>query len=613
MPGEFRFPGAPRLQVWTPLVLKYGVDRGVHSLYAIGRLAPDISVSQAQAEVDVIARQLQTEYAHDDADQGILVMPFQVWTVRGAKELVLIFFGAVAFVLLIACTNLAGLMLARAVSRSKSFAMRAALGAGRFRLVREMLTESALLALLGGAAGMVLAYALTLFFRTQDYIYLPSPDTIRVNGRILLFAVAVSLLTGILVGLAPALQVSRADLNAVLKGGGADIGREGRWSLRSVMVAGEIALSLVLLVGAALLTRSMIRALNTDPGYQTDHLLTFWLSPPQNRYPDHHALARMSQGVLERIGSVPGVQSVGLTTALPPSGWEDDGGFIVVKHPPQDIQHAPDTIIDAVSPGYFATMQIPLIKGRLLTERDNQQHAPKVVVISRSLADHYFGGEDPIGQQMRFEEDDQKNAWTVVGIVADTRFFGWDHDEGVFTYFPYQALGGQWHFAISIRTRVDPASVISRVKQAIWSVDKELPLLDTATMRQRLDDAFAPRRFNSALLGASVGVALLLATIGIFGLLSYVVSQKTREIGVRMALGACREDVLRLMLKRSLTLPLVGVGCGLPCSFLGALLLRGILYDTKPFDAPVFAIATGVMLGTAVIAAYIPARRARLS
>jgi putative ABC transport system permease protein len=488
--------------------------------------------------------------------------------------------------------------------------MRAALGAGRFRLIRELLTESVILALAGGALGIGLAKILTTFFRTQEFVYFPFPDAITVDSRVLAFALALSLLTGMLFGLAPAVQVSRADLNGVLKGGGVESGGEPRWPLRSGLVAAETALSLVLLTGAALLVRSMIQALNTAPGYQTGHLFTFWLSPPVNRYPNDQALARLSESALERIASVPGVRSVGLTTALPPSGWEDDGGFIVVKHPPQDMQHAPDTIIDAISPGYLATMQIPLIRGRLLTERDNRADAPKVVVISRSLADNYFAGDDPIGQQMRFEEDNQKNLWTVVGIVGDTRFFGWDHDEGVFTYFPYQALGGRSHFAISVRTEVDPASVTARVKQAVWSVDKELPLLDTATMRQRLDDAFAPRRFDSALLVAFAGVALLLAAIGIFGLLSYVVSQRTREIGIRMALGASRQDVQRLMLKRAIMLTGVGIACGLPCSYLGALLLGGFLYETKPFDIGVFAIATGIMLATGIVAAYIPARRA---
>jgi macrolide transport system ATP-binding/permease protein len=610
LPREFKFPGARDVQVWTPLALKAGVDRSNHWLYAIGKLPADVSLRQAQAGLDVVARQLQTEYPHEDADQGIVAVPFQGWTSAGAKDLVLIFFGAVTLVLLVVCTNVASLTLARAVSRSKSFAMRAALGAGRFRLIRELLTESVILALAGGALGIVLANVLTTFFRTQEFIYLPFPDAITVDGRALAFALALSVLTGMVFGLAPAVQVSRADLNEVLKGGGVDLGRERRWPLRSVLVVAETALSLVLLTGAALLVRSMIQILHTAPGYQTEHVLTFWLSPPAGRYPNDHALARLSESALDRIASIPGVRSVGLTTALPPSGWEDDGGFIVVKHPPQDIQHAPDTIVDAVSPGYLATMQIPLIRGRLLTERDNRPDAPKVVVISRSLADNYFAGEDPIGQQMRFEEDNQKNLWTVVGIVGDTRFFGWDHDEGVFTYFPYQALGGRSHFAISVRTAVDPASVTAQVKQAIWSADKELPLLDTATMRQRLDDAFAPRRFDSALLGAFAGVAVVLAAIGIFGLLSYVVSQRRREIGIRMALGASRQDVQRLMLKRAVMLTGVGIACGVPCSFLGALLLRGFLYDTKPFDVGAFAIAVGVMLAAGVIAAYIPARRA---
>jgi putative ABC transport system permease protein len=610
LPEKFKFEEATNAELWVPLALEPGADRGNRWLRGIGRLAPGVTVSQAQAEMNFIAGQLQREYPHDDAEQGVLVQPFQAQVSGINEDTVLLFFGAVTAVLLIVCANVAGLQLARAAGRRKVFAMRTALGASRKRVIQELLIESFALAMAGGFLGVAIAYLLVPLLRAQQFVYLPRADAIAVDGRILLFAAVVSLATGVLFGLSPALELSRLDLGDELKTGSGDMGLTRRTLLRNWLIIGEIALSCVLLVSAGLLAQSLARALETHPGYRTHQLLTFWLTLPPERYQDSHSMIQVSRLILEKVAKLPGVRSTGLTTALPPSGWEDDGGFAVVKHPPKDMQHAPDTIVDAVSPGFFQAMGLPLLRGRLITEQDNRPDGPKVVVVSRTLANRYFAGENPIGQQMKFEEDDQKNAWTVVGVVGDTRFFGWDHDTGVFTYFPYAALGKRAHFAIAVEMRNDPASLTMSVKKAIWSVDKALPLLETATMEERMREAFAARRFDALLLAGFAGVALLLAAIGLFGLLSYVVAQKTREIGVRMAVGAEQRDVLMLVVRRALALAAVGVALGLPCGFATALLLRGFLYGTQPFDAVVFAAAPALLLLTAGVAALLPAWRA---
>lgn len=610
LPPHFHFEDLPEAQLWVPLVLRPDVNRGDHWLRAIGRLAPGASFKLAQAEMDMLAGQLQREHPQDDKDQGIIILPFQSWIAGINKDVVLTFFGAVLLVLLIACANVAGLILARSATRRKAFAMRAVLGATRWRIIRELISESILLSVAAGCAGIATAYTLTPLFRAQTFVYLPRAAEIAVDHRILLFALGVSILTGLVFGLTPALELSRVDLNDILKAGSSQTAMERRWSLRSILVVGEIALLPVLLISAGLLTRSLIRVLDTNPGYRTDHLLTFWLTLPQNRYLNNAAISQASEEILQEVARVPGVRSVALTTALPPYGWESDGGFLVLGHPGPDMQHAPDTFIDAVNANFFATLGLSLTRGRLFTEQDNRPDAAKVVVISRTLADRYFQGQDPLGQHMIFEGDDPKGIWTVVGVVADSRFFGWDHDTGVFTYFPYKAAGSSSHFAIAARTLGDPAALSAVVKKAVWSVDRDLPLLEMATMRQRMDRAFAPWRFDAAILAGFAALALLLVSIGIFGLLSYLVVQRTREIGVRMALGAKRQDILILMLKRSLILTLVGISVGLPCSLFAGFLLKSLLYGTKPFDVPVLIFAISVLLLMAIVAAFVPARAA---
>ena len=613
LPKSFRFELSSNVDLWVPAVIRPGEHRGSNEWLVLGRLSPDVSLQRAQMEMNLIAGQLQKEFPKENEDQGIAIIPYLRWMNRGGNDrLVLIFFGAVLLVLLIAIANLAGLIVARSAARNKQMALHIALGASRTRLVRMLLTESLALSIMGGAAGVGIAYALTSIFRTKmSSIPLLRADLIHVDAPVLLFALVLSLGTGVLFGLGPALGASRPDLNSGLKEGGAgEVGRHSRSRTRSVLIVSEVALSLVLLASAGLLLRSMISALRTDPGYDPEHLLTFWLMPPEPRYPTADSLNRLYGQILENVNAIPGVQSAAISNTLPPMGNEVDGSFIVENHPPHDMRDTPNTVLDTISPMYFRAMGIRLIQGRLFTEQDNTPDASKVVIISHSLAQRYFAGEDPIGQHMKFDADAFAHVWVVVGVVADTRYFGWDHDDGVFSYFPYAALGGRDRIGIAVRTEINPTTVASSVEHAVWSVDGQLPLFDIAPMNRKLSDSFAPRRFNTALLGSFAGSAVFLAAIGIFGLLANLVARRTREIGVRMALGARREDVLRLMLAHSLSLTLSGICIGLPCALLAGKLLRGLLYNTRPMDPLMLLLAITVMFLVSGLASYLPARRA---
>ena len=354
----------------------------------------------------------------------------------------------------------------------------------------------------------------------------------------------------------------------------------------------------------------MMTVLQTDPGYNPDHLLTFWLMPPQRHYPNGDSLNHLYEEILQKVNAIPGVQSASMSNTLPPMGNEVDGGFIVASHPPHDLNAAPIAVFDAISPNYFSTMNIQVIQGRSFTEQDNRPDATRAVIISHALAQHYLAGENPIGQHMKFDSDGFTQSWEVVGVVADTRYFGWDHDDGIFCYFPYAALGGGGRMSIAARTEVNPAAITSSVEHAVWSVDKEMPLFDVGAMNRKLSDSIAPRRFNTGLLGTFAVCAVFLAAIGIFGLLANLVARQKREIGVRMALGARRGDVLRGVLVHSLRLTLCGIGIGLPCALMAGRTLRGLLYDTHPFDPLIFSVAVIVMFSVSLLASYIPARRA---
>ena len=613
LPESFRFELTSTADLWVPAAIHPDVNRGSNEWAVLGRVSEGVSMSQAQTEMSLIAMQFGKMFPKEDADQGIAVIPFLNWMNRGGNDrLALIFSAAVLLVLLICLANLAGLIVARYAEQEKQMALRIALGASRVRIIRMLLMENVMVSLLGGLAGVGLALALTSVFRARlSAVPLLRTDLIRIDGPTVVFALALSLLTAVLFGLWPAISASRPDLNMGFKQAGiAEAGHNGQSRSRSVLIAVEIALSLVLVTGAGLLLRSIISVLKTDPGYDPQQLLTFWMMPPQQRYPTGESLNGLYNAILEKVEAVPGVQSAAISNTLPPMGNEVDGAFVVENHPPHELKFAPTTILDAVSPGFFATMKIPVIHGRAFSDEDNRPASPKNVIISQSLALHYFPGENPIGQHMKFDADGWANSWTIIGVVADTRYFGWDHDEGIFCYFPFAVLGGRDRVGLAIRTETNPAGMTATVEQVVWSVDRELPLFDIASMNRKLSDSIAPRRFNTSLLVSFAFTAILLAGIGIFGLLANLVARRRREIGVRMALGAQRSDVVLGILAHSSRLSVCGIGAGLPMALLGGRALRGFLFGTKPVDPLILSLAAAIMFLVALLASYLPARRA---
>jgi putative ABC transport system permease protein len=607
-PQGFAYPSSAKF--WSPIVIDTSKHpRGNHYLRGIGRLKPGVTLMQAQAEMNTIARRIAAAYPDQNKGVGVQLVLLKQQLVQFIRPALLVLFGAVAFVLLIACANVANLMLAQATKRRKEITLRAALGAGGFRLTRQLLTESVLLSSLAGGLGVLVATWSLALLRALKPNNIPDVNKIHLDWHVLAFLLAISLLVGIASGLAPAWHASRVHLSESLKeSGGAVVGGTSGGSLRSVLVVAEITLSLVLLVGAGLMIRSFARLLSIDPGYDSKNLLTFQISLPDSKYPKSSQVVAFYREALDRISACPGVQSVAISNTLPPTGNETDGGFYVEGHEPSNLNDAPDTIYDPISPGYFQTLKTPLIAGRYFTEYDNNDKS-RAVIINETMAREFFGGEKAVGKRMKALAYGAKDWWEVVGVVADERFFGWDNDLYPATYYPYGARP-EAGMAFVVRTKIDPMHASSSVRQAIWSIDKDLPFTQVRTMDQRLAQSFSERRFHMALLGAFAGLALILAVVGIYGVMSYSVTQRTHEIGLRVALGADRSDVLRIILGRGLVLTLMGAGAGLAGAFALTRFLASMLYGVHPNDGATFAVVTLVLTAIAILACYIPARRA---
>jgi putative ABC transport system permease protein len=607
-PQGFAYPSW--VQFWSPLVLDARQHpRGNHYLRAVGLLRPGVTLAEAQAQMSTVGRRLAAAYPDSNQGVGVQLVLLKERLVQFIRPALLVLFGSVGFVLLIACANVANLLLAKATKRQKEIALRSALGARRLRLIRLFLTESLVLSFLAAGFGVLVATWSLNLLRALKPDSIPDVSNIHLDLHVLGFLLAIAFLVGIVLGIAPAWHASKLRLNESLKESvGAGLGGTSGGNLRNVLVVAEIALSLVLLVGAGLLIRSFIRLLNTQPGYDASNLLTFQISLPDSRYPkESHAFAFYREA-LDRIRACPGVQSVAISNTLPPFGTETDGPFYVEGHEPSNPNEAPDTIYDPVSTEYFRTLKTPLIAGRYFTEQESNDKS-RVAIINESMARAFFGGErSAVGKRMKLVGFDE-NWWEVVGVVADERFFGWDSDPYSGTYFPYGA-SPERGMAFVVRTKIDPMFVSSSVRQAIWSIDKDLPFTEVQTMDQRLSQSFAGRRFHMILLGVFAGLALVLSLVGIYGVMSYSVAQRTREIGVRMALGADRRHVLKLVLGQGLVLTLIGIAAGLGGAFALTRFLATLLYGVHPTDALTFAVVPLLLAAIAILACYIPARRA---
>ncbi len=601
-----------RDQVWVPLALSADEvgQRSNHYLEVIGRLKPGVTLSQAQAEMNTIAARLAKEYPKDDAGRGAVVMPLHEEIVGSMKSALVILLGAVAFVLLIACANVANLLLARAAARQKEIALRLAIGASRTRLTRQLLVESVILSLLGAAVGLGFAYfglnVLTRFIPPG----LTHAESIGIDGLVLVFTIILAVSTGLIFGLAPASQASHFNLNETLKEGGRDSGGARGKRLRSALVIAEVATSFILLIGAGLLINSFAHLRNLNPGFRVDHLLALSVDLSEVKYPDTPHRAAFFDEVKRRVEALPGVQSVAIAGNLPFTYNGDSTITAVEGIPDPPIEQWPDIVFRTIGPGYFSTMGIPLVRGRDFTEQDTLENAPAIIV-SEKTAKHYWPNEDPIGKHMKPGSTAGPGAWrTVIGVAKDVRQNDFVAEPKMQMYLSYRQVKDLAANALIVRTTVDPLSLATSVRNAIWSVDKDQPVANIDSMDHIVADAVARQRFSMLLLAIFAGLAVVLAAVGIYGVMSYSVAQQTREIGIRIALGARRGDVLRMTALQSLKLVGAGLACGLVIAFMLTRVMTSLLFGVSATDPITFSCIILVQLAVALLASYIPALRA---
>lgn len=613
LPAEFQFP-SPLTEMWASLgrvTDQPGMNtRGNHpGIYSVGRLKQGTSLDQARAEMNTIASRLEQEYPDTNKGNGILVSMLYDQVVQNIRPALLVLLGAVGFVLLIACANVANLLLARAASRQKEISIRTALGAGRLRIVRQLLTESVLLSLVGGGLGLLLAYWGVGLLISASPPGIPRLNDAGIDLQVLGFAVGVSVLTGIVFGLAPAFQASKTDLNETLKEGGRSGASASRHRLRSGLVIFEVAVSLVLLIGAGLMIKSFLRLQQESPGFDPANVLSMQISLPVTKYTNEQQRRAFSQQLLERVETLPGVHSAGVINPLPMGGGGWQTGFVVEGLPAPGPGEVPSTDIARISADYFDVMRIRLLKGRYFTRQDTET-APRVAIVDETFANRYWPEEDPLGKRIKLGGPQSTEPWlTIVGVVNHVKNYGVDQDSRVETYIPY-VQSPTTGLTLMVRADGDPTALTSAVRSRIKEVDSDLPIYNVNTMEQLLANSVAPRRLSMFLLTVFAAVALLLAAVGIYGVMSYSVTQRTHEIGVRMALGAQKGHILKQVVGHGLRLTAIGLAIGLAASFLVTGLMSSLLFGVKATDPLTFAGIPLVLAVVALVATYIPARRA---
>jgi putative ABC transport system permease protein len=614
MPPQFQHPqpGLRRQpQLWVPLSTKNQTARRGDFLGVVARLKPGVGIEQARAEMSTIAARLADQYPNTNAGWSTIVLPLHERFVGDVRPALLLLLAAVAFLLLIACANVANLLLARATTRIKEIAIRSALGAGRRRIVRQLFTENIALALIGGALGLLLAFWGVAALRALSPRDLPRLDAVGIDRWVLLFTLGVSVATGLVFGILPALGASKLNLNELMKEGGrsGSEGSRGR-RLRSLLAVGEIALSLLLLIGAGLLVKSFLRLQDVNPGYNPANVLTAEVAPPASRYKENQQIITFYDQLLEQLSHQPGVQSVGLTTAPPLSGGGDVLAFSVEGHQVAQNERTPDAESRVINPDYFRTMEIPLLRGRVFNERDNTD-APFAVVISDSLARRYFRNEDPLGKRVTFGDPGAKDVrwYGIVGVVGDVRQADLADQPYEQIYRSYRQTPRRGETVV-VRTAGDPIAFVETLRSQVKAVDPQQNLYNVRTAETVVAESIARPRFNMLLITIFAIVALLLAAVGIYGVISYTVSQRTQEIGIRMALGARPADVFKMVVGQGLLLAVIGVGAGLIASFAAMRLLVTLLYGVRPNDFVTFAGVSALLTLIVVLASYVPARRA---
>jgi putative ABC transport system permease protein len=616
MPKGFEYPSS-RYHVWVPFPLRPSPDnppinRGSHYLQVVARLAPGVSIARAQGEMEAVTASLAKEYPATNDQLTARVVSVNDTTFGAVRPALMALLGAVGFVVLIACGNVTSLLLARATGRAREVAIRAALGAGAPRLVRQFLVESLLLYAVSGIVAVIVAsWGLSAFIALSPGD-IPRLDQTTLDGRVLGFTAAVSLLTGLVFGLAPAWQATRLRLSSTLNAAGrSGSGTRSGHRLRAALVVGEIALSVVLVVGAGLAARSFIRLANVDTGFDVDEELTFGVVAPATRYPDAQRIIVFYRQLLEALGSAPGVRAVGVTTHLPLSGQNLENGFSVEGRDTQGEQIVAG--MRGISPEYFTAMGIPIRRGRAFTLADREGSEP-VAIVTELFARRYFGGRDPL--TMRVSENGFDGWRKVVGVIGDVKHSGPREETRPEVYMPYDQLEpgfmATWARGLSVILRggPTPSALASGARERVHALDATIPLTNVQTIASLASDSVAEPRFRTVLLGLFAGVALMLAMVGVFGVMSYFVTQRLQEIGIRIALGAARSDVIALIVGRGVTLAAAGIALGV----LGAVPLmqwrRELLFEVRPTDPLTFVAAAGMVGLVAIVASYLPARRA---
>jgi putative ABC transport system permease protein len=606
--SSFKHPLDAEVEVWMPISNYPGNtgQRDLRFLFGVGHLKRGTNLSQAQAEVATIASQLAQAYPKENTGRGAKLEYFRDLMVGDIRPMLWLLFAAVGVILLIACANLANLLLARGLARQREIAVRAALGASRWRLIRQLLTETTLISFVGGAVGLLLAHwgLYALLKLPQNFV---RAENVTLETRVLLFALAVSVLTGWLFGVVPALQLARPQLQSFLKEGARGSGEGAKWNrVRGGFVVAQVALSLLLLVSAGLLIRSFDKLLRVDVGFKPERLLSLEYRLPRSKYKEPAAQWNFHRQVAERIQQVPGVTSVALVRALPFSGNGGTSPIILPDREPPQKGQEPQVMFNTAMPNYFETIGIPFIKGRLFSDQD-QIKTPTVFIINQTMARRFWPNQDPLGKQVKLAEDEKMG--TVIGVVGDAKHYWLDEDTKPQLYSAFSQNPGIFS-SVVIRTTVEPLSLAESVRQAVWKVDPDQPMWKIRTVEFLVNRTVADRKFLMALMGIFASLALVLTMIGLYGVISYLVNQRTQEIGIRMALGAQMGHILHMVLKQGMTLVLTGVALGFAASWLLTRLLSRLLYQVSATDPLTFAVIAVLLITVALLACYLPARRA---
>ncbi len=613
MPAAFSSP-AENTEAWTPVHVSNPVAarfRGVHFLRTYGRLAPGATIEQVRAEMQLIDKNLAASYPAENKNRATVLIPLHESIVGESRRALLVLFAAVSLVLLIACANFANLLLARAAEREREFVIRAALGAGRWRLVRQLLIESLLVSLVGGAIAVLLAIWGTSLLVALKPESLPRLQEVGVDVRVLGFTFALSLLTGLIFGLLPAWTVARGSVSEALKesrrSATAGIARQ---RLRSSFVVAELAVAMILLVGAGLLIKTFWKLRSVEPGFTSQGLVTMRIELPEARYKESEKQARFRSLTIDAVNALPGVQT-SMVSELPLSGDYLNHDFVIEGREIINPGDEPSLESRSVMGDYFRTMQIPLRAGRDFDSRDFADKAPLVGIANDAMVRKYFPNEDPLGKRVRWVRNPEVQWITIVGVAGDVKHFGLDLPEEPGLYSPYtQAPPWKRWMTLVARTQSDPAAMTQAIKEQIWKIDQQLPVTRVQTMDDVAAASFAARRFNMSLLALFALLALVLAAVGIYGVMSYAVTQRTQEIGIRMALGARAIDVLKLVMRNGITLALIGMGLGVGGAIVLTRLMSSLLFGVTATDAVTFTVVSAVLVAVALVACYIPARRA---